>query len=177
MEAVRVIKKYSNRRLYDTEESRYITLEELAEAIRKGGDIQVVDAKTGEDLTQVTLAQIILESRRAASLLPVPLLTALIRMEEDALAEFFGQYVSWALGVYVQVKQGLATASPFGPLAGLQLPGSGVLGRIFGGGLPFGHGQPPAAPAPSSKGGDAVAELRRELDELKRVVSRKRRRS
>ena len=60
-----VIKRYSNRKLYDTQESRYVTLEELEELIRAGKEIAVVDVSTGEDLTSVTLAQIILENERA----------------------------------------------------------------------------------------------------------------
>jgi polyhydroxyalkanoate synthesis repressor PhaR len=60
-----VIKRYSNRKLYDTQESRYVTLEELEELIRSGKEISVVDVSTGEDLTSVTLAQIILENERS----------------------------------------------------------------------------------------------------------------
>ena len=59
-----IIKRYSNRKLYDTQESRYVTLEEIEEMIRGGKEISVVDASTGEDLTSVTLAQIILENER-----------------------------------------------------------------------------------------------------------------
>ena len=59
-----VIKRYSNRKLYDTQESRYVTLEEIEEMIRGGKEIQVVDAGSGDDLTSVTLTQIILESER-----------------------------------------------------------------------------------------------------------------
>jgi polyhydroxyalkanoate synthesis repressor PhaR len=59
-----VIKRYSNRKLYDTQESRYVTLEEIEEMIRGGKEISVVDASTGDDLTSVTLAQIILENER-----------------------------------------------------------------------------------------------------------------
>ena len=88
------VKKYSNRRLYDTIESRYITMEELAEKIRAGADVRVVDAKTNEDLTATTLTQIVVEGRGAARMLPVPLLTQLIRMGDDNLAEFFGRYVT-----------------------------------------------------------------------------------
>jgi polyhydroxyalkanoate synthesis repressor PhaR len=78
-----VIKRYSNRKLYDTQESRYVTLEDLEEMIREGKEISVVDAATGEDLTSVTLAQIILEnerSRRAA--LPTAFLHQLIKHGE-----------------------------------------------------------------------------------------------
>ena len=57
-----IIKRYSNRKLYDTQESRYVTLEELEGMIRAGKEIRVTDASTGEDLTSVTLAQILLEN-------------------------------------------------------------------------------------------------------------------
>ena len=59
-----VIKRYSNRKLYDTQESRYVTLEEIEEMIRAGKEVSVVDAASGEDLTSVTLTQIILENER-----------------------------------------------------------------------------------------------------------------
>ena len=78
-----VIKRYSNRKLYDTQESRYVTLEEIEEMIRGGKEISVVDASSGEDLTSVTLAQIILENernRRAA--LPSAFLHQLIKHGE-----------------------------------------------------------------------------------------------
>ncbi len=78
-----VIKRYSNRKLYDTEESRYVTLEELEEMIRAGREIRVLDAATGEDLTSVTLAQIILENERAhRAALPTAFLHQLIKHGE-----------------------------------------------------------------------------------------------
>src|SRR3954471_2947574 len=98
------IKKYGNRRLYDTEESRYITLDELEAKVKKGADVQVLDAKTGEDLTQATLVQIIIEGRGAAKLLPVPLLVQLIRLSNAALGEFMGRYLAGALELYLQAK-------------------------------------------------------------------------
>ncbi len=116
---MRVIKKYSNRRLYDTDDSHYITLDELAELIRKGSSVKVVDAKTSEDLTQGTLAQIVVESRGAAKLLPVQLLEQMIRMEDDALAEFMTNYMTLAFDMYDSTKrgvQGLTGMNPFGIL-------------------------------------------------------------
>lgn len=78
-----VIKRYSNRKLYDTQESRYVTLEELEEMIRAGREIRVLDAATGEDLTSVTLAQIILENERAhRAALPTAFLHQLIKHGE-----------------------------------------------------------------------------------------------
>jgi polyhydroxyalkanoate synthesis repressor PhaR len=78
-----VIKRYSNRKLYDTQESRYVTLEEIEEMIRDGREISVVDAASGEDLTSVTLTQIILEhERNHRGTLPTSFLHQLIKHGE-----------------------------------------------------------------------------------------------
>lgn len=157
-----LIKKYANRRLYDTDESRYITLEELAQRIRDGAQVRVVDAKSEEDLTQSTLTQIILESRGGARLLPVPLLMQLIRMGDDALAEFFNRYVTWSLELYLQAKQGVQSLMPFGPLSGLFPPWS------MGAQTP-----PPVTGARTPEPPPSVTEmdaLRRELEDLKKSV-------
>jgi len=79
-----VIKRYSNRKLYDTQESRYVTLEEIEEMIRAGREISVVDAASGEDLTSVTLTQIILENERTRrASLPAAFLHQLIKHGES----------------------------------------------------------------------------------------------
>ena len=165
-----LVKKYGNRRLYDTDESRYITLEELAESVRQGKDVRVVDARTGEDLTTATLAQIIIEGRGAGRLLPPALLVQLIRMGDDALAEFLGQYVTWALEVYLQAKQGMQGMGPFNPFAGYGLP------RAFGMGGQGWSPPPPRQPPAAPTSGEDVASLRRELEELKKSLKKKRRR-
>lgn len=177
------VKKYGNRRLYDTGDSRYVTLEELAEKVRKGADVQVVDAKSGLDLTQATLTQIIIESRGAAKMLPVPFLVQLIRMREDALAEFMGRWMSWALAVYTQARQGARSFAQYNPLAMAPFAATNALARLLNGPAGWsdaeaGPQQPPppeAAPdAPASPSSD-VADLRRELDELKRILLKKKR--
>ena len=127
---MKIIKKYTNRRLYDTDQSQYITLEELAELIREGHDVKVIDTKEGHDLTQATLAQIVVESRGAAKMLPVPLLTQMIRMGDDALSEFMSLYMSWALQTYLQARQGFQGINPY------QLFGGGGGGGAAGG-FPF----------------------------------------
>ncbi len=149
VEAVVIVKKYSNRRLYDTDESRYITLEELADRVRGGADVRVVDAKTNADLTQQTLTQIILESRGAGKLLPVPLLTQLIRMEEEDLAQFLGSYMGWALELYFQAKRGASQLQPYVPFAGVPFQATNALARMLGNFGPWGFpGFAPPAPAP-----------------------------
>ncbi len=86
--AVRLIKRYGNRKLYDTLESRYITLEEIARLVRGGSDVKVIDNESGDDLTAITFAQIILEEeKRHASLLSLGLLRDLIKGGEETLAQ------------------------------------------------------------------------------------------
>lgn len=173
-----LVKKYSNRRLYDTEDSRYITLEELAQKVRRGSDVRVVDAKTGDDLTQATLTQIILESD-AARLLPVSLLTQLVRMKDDALAEFFGRYVSSALEIYNQTRSGVQQVSPYFPFAQMPMQAADAFFRLFSGNPPTAAPRPPAPPPPPPPREpepppppprDDVADLRRELEELKQAI-------
>jgi polyhydroxyalkanoate synthesis repressor PhaR len=171
-----IVKKYGNRRLYDTEGSRYITLEELAEKIRAGADARVVDAKTGEDLTQVTLTQIIIEGRGAARMLAIPLLTQLVRMGDDSLAEFFGRYVTWALEIYLQTKQSARSLGPLNPFSALS--GNPFLRGMMGGMSPWGEMAPPPMPAPvpepppPAPAPSEVAMLRKELEAMKRSMRR-----
>jgi polyhydroxyalkanoate synthesis repressor PhaR len=155
-----LVKKYGNRRLYDTEQSRYVRLDEIAERIRAGADVQVVDAKSGADLTAPTLAQIIFEDRNAARLLPVPLLLQLIRMGDEPLADFLGRYVSWALEMYLQTRSGLG--SLYNPFAGL---------RPFPAPTSPERPRPPEPAAPVAP--DELGELRREVAALRRSLKRR----
>ena len=83
-----VIKRYPNRKLYDTEAKRYVTLEHIAALIQANEDVLVIDHETGEDLTNLTLSQIIFEQEKKGSgLLPRPLLTNLIRTSGDTLEQ------------------------------------------------------------------------------------------
>lgn len=103
-----VIKKYPNRRLYDTTESAYITLSQLADLVRQGNKVEVVDVKTGEDVTAFTLMQVILEeARRKNNLLPVSLLHLFIRYGENVLSEFFEKYLELTLKNYLTYKSSL----------------------------------------------------------------------
>jgi polyhydroxyalkanoate synthesis repressor PhaR len=82
---VRLIKRYESRKLYDTEESRYVSLEELAEWIRAGQEVRVVDNASGQDVTGPTLMQLILEEGRGGKALSSDLLHDLVRLGERAM--------------------------------------------------------------------------------------------
>lgn len=180
-----IVKKYGNRRLYDTADSRYVTLEELAEKVRRGTDVQVLDAKSGQDLTQGTLTQIIIESRGAAKMLPVPLLLQLVRMRDDALAEFMGRWMSWALAAYTQARQGARSFAQYNPLAMAPFAATNALARLLNGPAAWAEPdvvpppvtpEPEPEPEPVDSGADSVAALRRELEELKKSLQPKKKR-
>lgn len=86
----KVIKRYTNRKLYDTVESRYVTLDEIAEMVKAGTEVQIVDNKTKEDLTSVTMAQIIFEEEKKTSKMPLPMLREIIRTGGEKLQAFIG---------------------------------------------------------------------------------------
>lgn len=82
----KVIKRYANRKLYDTERSCYVTLEEISQMIKDGDEVRVVDNKTKDDLTAVTLAQIIVEEEKKVQKMPLKLLRSIIQSGNDAIA-------------------------------------------------------------------------------------------
>lgn len=186
-----LVKKYPNRRLYDTQESRYITIDDLEARIRRGADVMIQDATTGQDLTQETLTQIILQ-RGNGRILPATLLTRLIRLDDEHLAEFLTRYVGWALEVYVGAKQRAKALLPLNPLATAPFAATDALARMMLGASQWGGGggaPPPPAPAPVAPQGrepavsdgeamfappppppepeNEIGRIRRELEELK----------
>jgi polyhydroxyalkanoate synthesis repressor PhaR len=95
------IKKYANRRLYDTESSAYITLDRLAHMVREGREFEVVDAKTGEDITRQVLTQIIVEEEaRGATMLPLNFLKQLIGLYGNSMQNFVPQYLEAAMDAF-----------------------------------------------------------------------------
>ncbi|MBM4271713.1 MAG: transcriptional regulator [Deltaproteobacteria bacterium] len=100
-----IIKKYNNRRLYDTEKNTYVTLNHLSEVIKQGRQVEVIDVKTRDDVTAFTLTQIILEEARKKNfLLPVPLLHLMIQFGETVLSEFFEKYLQQIIKNYLAFK-------------------------------------------------------------------------
>jgi polyhydroxyalkanoate synthesis repressor PhaR len=101
-----IIKKYSNRRLYDTNKSEYITINQVAEIIKEGEDVKVVDAKTNEDVTPYILAQIVLEQSKLNNiLLPAPLLHVIIRFGDNILSDFFENHLLKTIENYLYQKK------------------------------------------------------------------------
>jgi PHB/PHA accumulation regulator DNA-binding domain len=149
-------------------------------AKRCGIDVRVLDANSGTDLTAATLTQVLLESRGGAKLLPVPFLLQMVRMGDDALAEFMSKYMSLSMDLYLHAKQGANSLGPLNPIASLPFNAGNALARMLLSGLAW--GSPSAQPTPSSAwAGDVptpavqdpeVRELRRELDALKKSVAR-----
>jgi len=91
----KIIKRYANRKLYDTEKSCYVTLDEISNMVKQGIDVKVLDNQTKEDLTSVTLAQILFEQeKKNKSLLPIAMLENILRTGHEALSEFLEKRVA-----------------------------------------------------------------------------------
>ena len=169
-----IIKKYANRRLYDTESSSYITLERLAEMVRQKREFKVVDARSGEDITHNVLTQIIMdEESRGQTLLPVSFLRQLIGMYGGGqMQAMLPQYLEASLEAFQrnqsqmrEVLAGAFTANPFAELArrNMELFQAAATGRS----------STSAAPPPAEGGREAELErLRAELAALQAKVEK-----
>jgi polyhydroxyalkanoate synthesis repressor PhaR len=105
MSATKIVKRYANRKLYDTERSCYVTLEDISVMIKAGDEVRVIDNKSGEDLTSVTLAQIIFETEKKNSFMPLSLLRGLIQDGGDAIGEFARDRVDRVQAKAAEVKE------------------------------------------------------------------------
>ena len=105
-----VLKKYANRRLYDTDKSVFVSLSQVADLVKEGREIEIRDDKTGEDVTAFILTQIVLEEvKKKTLLLPVSLLSLLIRYGDTVLSEFFDKYLEQTLRNYLAYKSAMDT--------------------------------------------------------------------
>ena len=145
-----IVKKYGNRRLYDTQSSRYITLDDLSQMIQGGQDVKVVDAKTGADLTKGVLLQIISEQEKDRDMLPVSFLKNVIKYSDAAIREPLHRYLSFSLDAFLQAQHQFeqqyrqVAGGMLNPMAWMMGPMSG--GQPGGPG-PMPGGQP-GAPGP-----------------------------
>src|SRR5271157_2885525 len=151
-----VIKKYPNRRLYDTSASRYINLEDIGELVRKGKDVQVVDAQTGEDLTRVTLTQVIMDdAKQQPTGLPLELLRQLIISSDRMGREFIMWYLKSAYDAYQTVQSKLHNG-----MSGVQAAATSPINMVKN----FLQSQMAATPQPDASA--ELQQLRQRLAEL-----------
>jgi polyhydroxyalkanoate synthesis repressor PhaR len=181
-----VIKKYANRRLYDTSTSQYVTLDYLRDLVKKGTDFQVIDAKSGEDLTRGVLAQIIFEEEaRGANLLPVDFLRQLIGFYGDSLQSVVPGYLQMSMNSFSQQQEEFrdrmteAMTSPQASMAMIEeqtrrnMEMFGQAMRMFSpftaasGASPASGETAPASETGDKKEGDDVAAMREELDAMR----------
>jgi polyhydroxyalkanoate synthesis repressor PhaR len=185
------IKKYANRRLYNTGTSTYVTLEDLAEMVKNGEDFVVFDAKTGEEITRSVLTQIIFEQEnKGQNLLPITFLRQLIRFYGDSIQNLIPTYLDFSIDSLVREQEKLRSqmASAFGP--GAFTPAAmGSMSdqvrrntemfeqamRMF---LPFGAGrtEAPSRPAEGQPGPEQATgdldSLRRQLDDMQKRLDK-----
>jgi polyhydroxyalkanoate synthesis repressor PhaR len=150
-----VIKKYGDRRLYDSAASRYVKLEDVARMVREGIEVKVVDARSGKDLTHLILTQIVLEhARERETPLPLQFLQQLVRASDKATHEFLSWYLNSTLDLYQKVQGTVRTRLPEAKAAAAR-PIEFVRNLLAG------HTWPPPATAPSE-----AEQLRRRVAEL-----------
>lgn len=174
------IKKYANRRLYNTETSSYITLDNLSQMIRDGRDFRVVDAKSNEDITHNVLTQIIMEEEgRGKAMLPAGFLRQLISLYGDSMQSMVPQYLEASMDAFQrnqsqfrQMLEGAFTGGPFEELhkrnmamfeaaAGIMTPGAAKAGA-----------PEPAKPQTNAQKDDEIAALKAQLASLQAKVDK-----
>ncbi|MBV9117014.1 MAG: polyhydroxyalkanoate synthesis repressor PhaR [Acetobacteraceae bacterium] len=176
-----VVKKYANRRLYNTESSSYITLDTLAEMVRQGRDFVVYDAKTGEDITRGVLTQIIVdEEGKGRALLPTTFLRQLIGFYGDQMQSLVPRYLEQSMSVLAEQQQQMRAAMqktmgtlfPFGnpTMEEMGRANMAIMDRALSLFSPFyraTHEHAPDASAEVEALRAEVATLRRELEEVR----------
>lgn len=167
-----IIKKYENRRLYNTLTSQYINQEQVAQLVRDGHDVRVIDAATGEDITRVVLAQIVLEDAKTPnSVFPLDILRQMIVASGKATQENALRYMKAMMEMYQNAYRAMPSPlNPLGFMPGLW-PQTPVREEQSGG-----SGRSAAAASRhAERDEDAeVRELRRRVDELEAILSRQR---
>jgi polyhydroxyalkanoate synthesis repressor PhaR len=177
------IKKYANRRLYNTGTSTYVTLEDLATMVKDGDDFVVYDAKSGDDITRSVLAQIIFEqeNKEGQSLLPITFLRQLIRFYGDSMQMLVPRYLEQSMQSLTshqdKFREQMAQAfgvSGFGPLEEQVRRNMEMFEKTFAMFAPFSRGQAkPATPdKPAQSGGNDMDDLKRQLDEMQKRIDR-----
>src|SRR5436190_13697205 len=187
-----VIKKYANRRLYNTASSSYVTLEHLADMVKKGVDFVVYDAKTNEDITRTVLTQIIFEEEsQGQSLLPIQFLRQLISFYGNSMQAFLPSYLELSLASFTQQQERLrGQMANFGQTGGmaayedLTRQNLALFDRAMKMFSPFAYApgqrpdEPAAAPAPAQPksdtgADDALTALRKQMAEMQAQLDKR----
>jgi len=176
------IKKYANRRLYNTGTSTYVTLEDLAALVKKGEDFLVYDAKTGEDITRSVLAQIIFEqeNKQGQNLLPIAFLRQLIRFYGDSMQMLVPRYLEVSIESLTReqekFRQQMAQAfgvGTFGPLEDQVRRNMEMFERGFAAMFaPFARRDAQGEPEKSPAQGGEIDSLKRQLSEMQKRLDR-----
>ncbi|WP_304168034.1 polyhydroxyalkanoate synthesis repressor PhaR [Phenylobacterium aquaticum] len=182
-----VIKKYANRRLYNTASSSYVTLEHLSDMVKQGVNFVVYDAKTNEDITRTVLTQIIFEeeSREGQNLLPIQFLRQLIGFYGNSMQAFLPSYLELSLSTFAEQQERMRTQ--FAALS----PGSGIgayddqirqnlamFDRAMKMFSPFSFARTDdpaatkAAEAAPAAGGDALSDLKKQMEDMQAQIER-----
>ena len=182
-----VIKKYANRRLYNTASSSYVTLEHLADMTREGIDFVVFDAKTGEDITRSVLTQIIFDEENRGdgkNLLPIQFLRQLIGFYGNQMQAFLPAYLEMSLQTFAQQQERMRQqfGGQFGSATGMQAFDDQVRQnmQLFERAMkmfsPFAYGrgeEPAAAPAAAPAGDDdSLTELKKQVEAMRAQIDK-----
>jgi polyhydroxyalkanoate synthesis repressor PhaR len=177
-----IIKKYANRRLYNTGTSTYVTLEDLAGMVKSGEDFIVYDAKTGEDITRSVLTQIIFEqeNKGGQNLLPITFLRQLIRFYGDSMHPLVSRFLEVSIDSLTreqekfrqQMSQAFG-AGPFGALEDQVRRNMEMFERAFAMFAPFARREAQAAEAEKAAGSGAeIDDLKRQLDDVQKRLDK-----
>ena len=175
-----IIKKYANRRLYNTQTSSYVTLDHLCEMVKEGTDFEVRDARTGEDITRSVLTQIIFEEEaKGQNLLPIRFLRQLIRLYGDSLQSFVPGYLDLSMESFAKNQEAIKTrmteafgggSQAFEAMARQNLAMFERAMKMFS---PFGVGMPSRGeqePGARNTNGTAEPKTSEEISELKNEI-------
>jgi polyhydroxyalkanoate synthesis repressor PhaR len=175
------IKKYANRRLYNTGTSTYVTLEDLAAMVKAGDDFVVYDAKSGEDITRSVLAQIIFEqeNKEGQSMLPITFLRQLIRFYGDSMQMVVPRYLEQSIDTFTreqgkfreQMAQAFG-AGGFGAMEDQVRRNMEMFEKAFAMFSPFARGEKTMPPGRGGAGGDDIDELKRQLSEMQKRLDK-----
>jgi polyhydroxyalkanoate synthesis repressor PhaR len=180
-----IIKKYANRRLYNTQTSSYVTLDHLCEMVKTGTEFQVIDARSGEDITRSVLTQIIFEEEaKGQSLLPIHFLRQLIRMYGDSMQAFVPGYLDLSMESFTKNQETMRSriAEAFGggsqALENLTRQNLEMFERAMQVFTPFAprtarseDGEPRSNGASEAKSSEEISELKSEIEAMRKQLA------